>query len=177
MFILQYKVSTTVIDLFVVFALFVFMLVLLCFCVATGFSVNKDLCRVVAAMAATRSAAGALRVVFLIDYRRGSNRRLAEGARYEPRISWPCLHGVVWRREALICRPAVRTVTPPSETVVVVGRFVYLCCSLGWDDSYTSCGEMRAACWSYYPRESFREDYYYYSLLRHIRQHTQIQKS
>ena len=129
-------------DLVVVFALFVFMLVLLCFCVATGFSVNKDLYRVVAAMAATRFAAGALRVVFLIDYKRGSNRRLAEGARYEPRISWPCLHGVVWRREALICRPAVRTVTPPSETVVVVGRFVYLCCSLGWDDSFTSCTEM-----------------------------------
>jgi len=37
MFILQYKVSTTVIDLVVVFALFVFMLVLLCFCVATVF--------------------------------------------------------------------------------------------------------------------------------------------
>ena len=37
MFILQYKVSTTAIDLVVVFALFVFMLVLLCFCVATVF--------------------------------------------------------------------------------------------------------------------------------------------
>jgi len=41
MFILQYKVSTTVIDLVVVFALFVFMLVLLCFCVATVFSVDR----------------------------------------------------------------------------------------------------------------------------------------
>ena len=30
-------------DLVVVFALFVFMLALLCFCVATVFSVNKDL--------------------------------------------------------------------------------------------------------------------------------------
>ena len=30
-------------DLIVVFALFVFMLALLCFCVATIFSVNKDL--------------------------------------------------------------------------------------------------------------------------------------
>jgi len=39
-----YQVSTTAIDLVVVFALFVFMLVLLCFCVATVFSVNKDLC-------------------------------------------------------------------------------------------------------------------------------------
>jgi len=37
MFILQYIVSATVIDLFVVFAFFVFMLVLLCFCVVTGF--------------------------------------------------------------------------------------------------------------------------------------------
>ena len=38
-FILQYKVSTTVMDLVVVFALFVglFMLALLCFCVATVF--------------------------------------------------------------------------------------------------------------------------------------------
>ena len=35
MFILQYKMSTTLIDLVVVFALFVFMLVLPCFCVAT----------------------------------------------------------------------------------------------------------------------------------------------
>ena len=35
--------STTVMDLVVVFALFVFMLALLCFCVATAFSVNKDL--------------------------------------------------------------------------------------------------------------------------------------
>jgi len=35
--ILQYQVSTTVIDLIVVFALFVFMLALLCFCVATVF--------------------------------------------------------------------------------------------------------------------------------------------
>jgi len=41
--ILQYQVSTTVTDLIVVFALFVFMLALLCFCVATIFSVNKDL--------------------------------------------------------------------------------------------------------------------------------------
>jgi len=41
--ILQYQVSTTVMDLIVVFALFVFMLALLCFCVATIFSVNKDL--------------------------------------------------------------------------------------------------------------------------------------
>jgi len=41
--ILQYQVSTTVMDLVVVFALFVFMLALLCFCVATVFSVNKDL--------------------------------------------------------------------------------------------------------------------------------------
>jgi len=39
--ILQYQVSTTV-DLVVVFALFVFTLALLCFCVATVFSVNKD---------------------------------------------------------------------------------------------------------------------------------------
>jgi len=36
-------VSTTVMDLVVVFALFVFMLALLCFGVATVFSVNKDL--------------------------------------------------------------------------------------------------------------------------------------
>ena len=41
--ILQYRVSTTVMDLVVVFALFVFMLALLCFCVATVFSTNKDL--------------------------------------------------------------------------------------------------------------------------------------
>jgi len=41
--ILQYQVSTTVVDLVVFFALFVFMLALLCFCVATVFSVNKDL--------------------------------------------------------------------------------------------------------------------------------------
>jgi len=42
--ILQYQVSTTVMDLVAVFALFVFMLALLCFCVATVFfSVNKDL--------------------------------------------------------------------------------------------------------------------------------------
>jgi len=41
--ILQYQVLTTVMDLVVVFALFVFMLALLCFCVATVFSVNKDL--------------------------------------------------------------------------------------------------------------------------------------
>ena len=34
LFILQYKVSTTELDLVVVFALFVFMLVLFCFCVA-----------------------------------------------------------------------------------------------------------------------------------------------
>ena len=38
------QVSTTVMDLVVVFALFVFMLALLCFSVvATVFSVNKDL--------------------------------------------------------------------------------------------------------------------------------------
>jgi len=43
LFILQYQVSTTVMDLVVVFALFVFMLVLLCFCVATNFLVNNDL--------------------------------------------------------------------------------------------------------------------------------------
>jgi len=43
LFILQYKVSTTMMDLVVVFALFVFMLVLLCFYVATVFSANKDL--------------------------------------------------------------------------------------------------------------------------------------
>jgi len=36
-------VSATVIDLVVVFAFFVFMLVLLCFCVATVFSVNEDI--------------------------------------------------------------------------------------------------------------------------------------
>ena len=44
LFILQYKVSTTVTDLVVVFRLFVglFMLALLSFCVATVFSVNKD---------------------------------------------------------------------------------------------------------------------------------------
>jgi len=41
--IVEYQVSTTVMDLVVVFALFVFMLALLCFCVATVFSVNKDL--------------------------------------------------------------------------------------------------------------------------------------
>jgi len=41
--ILQYQVSTTVMDLVVVFASFVFMLALLCFCVATVFAVNKDL--------------------------------------------------------------------------------------------------------------------------------------
>ena len=42
--ILQYKMSTIVmVDLVVVFALFVFMLALLCFCVATVFSENKDL--------------------------------------------------------------------------------------------------------------------------------------
>ena len=42
--ILQYPVSATVMDLIVVFCiviLFVFMLALLCFCVATEFSVNK----------------------------------------------------------------------------------------------------------------------------------------
>jgi len=43
LFILQYKVSTTVMDLVFVFRLFVFMLVPLCFCVAKRFSVNKDL--------------------------------------------------------------------------------------------------------------------------------------
>ena len=37
MFILQYKVSTTVMDLIVVFRLFVFTLVLLCFCVTSVF--------------------------------------------------------------------------------------------------------------------------------------------
>jgi len=37
MFILQYKVSTTVMDLIVVFRLFVFTLALLCFSVATVF--------------------------------------------------------------------------------------------------------------------------------------------
>ena len=43
MFILQYEVLTTVIDLvIVVFALFVFILVLPCFC-CYRFSVNKDL--------------------------------------------------------------------------------------------------------------------------------------
>jgi len=41
--IIQYQVSTTVMDLVVVFALFVFMLALLCFCVAAVFTVNKDL--------------------------------------------------------------------------------------------------------------------------------------
>jgi len=43
LFILQFQVSTTVMDLVVVFALFVFMLALLCFCVQPFFSVNKDL--------------------------------------------------------------------------------------------------------------------------------------
>ena len=43
-FILQYKVSTTMMDLVVVFALFVFMLALLCFlCYYRFFAVNKDL--------------------------------------------------------------------------------------------------------------------------------------
>ena len=37
LFILQYKVPTTVMDLVVVFTLFVFMIVPLCFCVATVF--------------------------------------------------------------------------------------------------------------------------------------------
>ena len=46
LFILQYKVSTTVMDLVVVFASFVFMLALLCFCVAAVFSVNKDLYKI-----------------------------------------------------------------------------------------------------------------------------------
>ena len=41
--ILQNKMPTTVTDLVVVFALFVFMLVLLRFCVAAVFSANKDL--------------------------------------------------------------------------------------------------------------------------------------
>ena len=41
--ILQYQVSTDVMDLVAVFALFVFMLALLCFYVATVFSVNKYL--------------------------------------------------------------------------------------------------------------------------------------
>jgi len=40
LFILQYKVSTTVMDLIVVFALFVLMLVPLCFCVASVFLVG-----------------------------------------------------------------------------------------------------------------------------------------
>ena len=40
--ILQYQVSTTVMDLIVVFCI-VFMFALLCFYVATEFSVNKDL--------------------------------------------------------------------------------------------------------------------------------------
>ena len=41
--ILQHQVSTTVMDLVVVFALFVFTLaLLLCFCVSTVFSVNED---------------------------------------------------------------------------------------------------------------------------------------
>jgi len=41
----KYQVSTTVMDLIVVFdcILFVFMFSLLCFCVAAEFSVNKDL--------------------------------------------------------------------------------------------------------------------------------------
>ena len=39
--VLQYQVSTTVMDSVVVFALFVFMLALLCFCVAAVFAVNK----------------------------------------------------------------------------------------------------------------------------------------
>jgi len=41
--IVQYQVSTTVMDFVVGFALFVFMLELLCFSVATVFLVNKDL--------------------------------------------------------------------------------------------------------------------------------------
>ena len=41
--ILQYQVSTTVMNLVVVFPLFVVMLALLCFSVAIVFSVNKDL--------------------------------------------------------------------------------------------------------------------------------------
>jgi len=41
--IFQYQVSTTVMDLVVVFASFVFMLALLCFFDAVVFSVNKDL--------------------------------------------------------------------------------------------------------------------------------------
>jgi len=43
LFILQFQVSTTVMDLVAVFALVVFMLALLCFCVATVLLVNKDL--------------------------------------------------------------------------------------------------------------------------------------
>ena len=44
--VVQYKVSTSVIDLVVVFALFVFMLVLLCFFVLLPFfSANKGLCK------------------------------------------------------------------------------------------------------------------------------------
>jgi len=41
--ILQYQVSTTVVDYILYCILYVFMLALLCFCVATEFSVNKDL--------------------------------------------------------------------------------------------------------------------------------------
>jgi len=43
LFIFRYQVSTTVMDLVVVFALFVFMPAQLCFFDATVFSVNKDL--------------------------------------------------------------------------------------------------------------------------------------
>jgi len=43
LFMLQFQVSTTVMDLIAVFALFVFTLTLLCFSVLPFFSVNKDL--------------------------------------------------------------------------------------------------------------------------------------
>jgi len=39
----EYQVPATVMDLVAVFALFAFMLALLCFCVAAVFSVYKDL--------------------------------------------------------------------------------------------------------------------------------------
>jgi len=37
----------------------------------------------------------------------------------------------------------VRLIT--RQSIVVVGRFVYLYCSLDWDDLYTSCGGLQAA--------------------------------
>ena len=43
LFILQFQVSTTAMDLIAVFALFVFMLALPCFRVLPFFSMNKDL--------------------------------------------------------------------------------------------------------------------------------------